>query len=66
MLNCETKNADRLPDWLKEYPVTLTQFLFYLYHNVMVNLSYFLFAKLFVRFGARTVRRTVFIRTTFN
>jgi hypothetical protein len=47
MLNCETKNADRLPDWLKEYPVTLTQFLFYLYHNVMVNLSYFLFAKLF-------------------
>ena len=23
-----------MPDWLKEYPVTLTQFLFYLYHNV--------------------------------
>ena len=38
MLNYETKNPDKLPDWLKEYPVTLTQFLFYLYHNVMVRL----------------------------
>jgi hypothetical protein len=35
MLNCETKSPDRLPDWLKEYPVILTQFLFYLYHNVI-------------------------------
>ena len=34
MLNYETKNPEKLPDWLKEYPVTLTQFLFYLYHNV--------------------------------
>ena len=34
MLNNETKNPEKLPDWLKEYPVTLTQFLFYLYHNV--------------------------------
>ena len=34
MLNFESKNPDKLPDWLKEYPVTLTQFLFYLYHNV--------------------------------
>ena len=34
MLNQETKHPDKLPDWLKEYPVTLTQFLFYLYHNV--------------------------------
>ena len=33
MLNNDTRNND-LPDWLKEYPVTLTQFLFYLYHNV--------------------------------
>ncbi len=37
MLNYETKNPDKLPTWLKEYPVTLTQFLFYLYHNVMVS-----------------------------
>lgn len=34
MLNYETKNPDKLPSWLKDYPVTLTQFLFYLYHNV--------------------------------
>jgi WD40 repeat protein len=34
MLNYETKNPEKLPDWLREYPVTLTQFLFYLYHNV--------------------------------
>eukprot|EP00095_Tigriopus_kingsejongensis_P009945 maker-scaffold981_size73921-snap-gene-0.19 protein:Tk09945 transcript:maker-scaffold981_size73921-snap-gene-0.19-mRNA-1 annotation:"low quality protein: wd repeat and fyve domain-containing protein 3" len=35
MLNCETRNPDKLPGWLKEYPVTLTQFLFYLYHHVV-------------------------------
>ena len=34
MLNMESKNPDSLPGWLKEYPVTLTQFIFYLYHNV--------------------------------
>eukprot|EP00094_Tigriopus_californicus_P005213 TCALIF_05026-PB protein Name:"Similar to WDFY3 WD repeat and FYVE domain-containing protein 3 (Homo sapiens)" AED:0.04 eAED:0.04 QI:7/0.93/0.68/1/1/1/16/134/3650 len=35
MLNCETEHREKLPNWLKEYPVTLTQFLFYLYHNVV-------------------------------
>ena len=37
MLNYETtKNCleKTLPTWLKEYPITLTQFFFYLYHNV--------------------------------
>ena len=34
MLNNQTTNPELMPDWLKEYPVTLTQFLFYLYHNV--------------------------------
>ena len=34
MLNHETKSPEMLPEWLQEYPVTLTQFLFYLYHNV--------------------------------
>ena len=32
MLNSQTVGS--LPKWLEEYPVTLTQFLFYLYHNV--------------------------------
>ena len=36
MLNFETniEGIEQLPQWLKEYPVTLTQFFFYLYHNV--------------------------------
>ena len=36
MLNYESKDsADAsLPEWMKEYPVTITQFLFYLYHNL--------------------------------
>jgi hypothetical protein len=34
MLNSESKNPVHLPTWLKEYPITLTQILFYLYHNV--------------------------------
>ncbi len=34
MLNSESKQGDKLPTWLTEYPVTLTQILFYLYHNV--------------------------------
>merc|ERR1712020_654509 len=37
MLNYETtKNCleKTLPTWLKEYPITLTQFFFFLYHNV--------------------------------
>ena len=35
MLNYETNecHVESLPTWLKEYPVTLTQFFFYLYHN---------------------------------
>ena len=36
MLNFEAniEGIEQLPQWLKEYPVTLTQFFFYLYHNV--------------------------------
>lgn len=34
MLNYETKKPEKLPKWLKEYPVTLTQVICYLYHNV--------------------------------
>ncbi len=33
MLNYETKDSEKLPSWLKEYPVTLIQFIIYLYHN---------------------------------
>ena len=33
MLNYELKNPDKLPEWLREYPVTLTQFIVYLYAN---------------------------------
>ena len=33
MLNYEFKNPDKLPDWLRDYPVTLTQFIVYLYAN---------------------------------
>ena len=28
------QNGDSLPDWLQDYPMMLTQFLFFLYHNV--------------------------------
>ena len=34
MLNSGAGGDRQLPTWLKEYPVTLTQVLFYLYHNV--------------------------------
>ena len=34
MLNTAGAGEEGLPAWLAEYPVTLTQFLFYLYHNV--------------------------------
>ncbi len=33
MLNYETKGEEKSPEWLREYPVTLTQFIVYLYHN---------------------------------
>ncbi|GLG99384.1 Neurobeachin [Gryllus bimaculatus] len=34
MLNQEGKSPDSLPEWLRDYPVTIIQFLFFLYHNV--------------------------------
>ncbi|RZF45662.1 hypothetical protein LSTR_LSTR010613 [Laodelphax striatellus] len=34
MLNQETKSPDSLPEWLRDYPVTIIQFLFFLYHNM--------------------------------
>lgn len=33
MLNYELRDREKLPTWLSEYPVTLTQFIVYLYHN---------------------------------
>ncbi|KAF7990932.1 hypothetical protein HCN44_000737 [Aphidius gifuensis] len=33
MLNMYTNNPDSLPDWLIDYPVTIIQFLFFIYHN---------------------------------
>jgi hypothetical protein len=45
MLNYEQKNPDKLPTWLKDYPVTLTQFLFYLYHNVVDFMPAFMTAE---------------------
>ncbi|KAG8229679.1 hypothetical protein J437_LFUL010268 [Ladona fulva] len=34
MLNQEGKSPDSLPEWLRDYPVTIIQFLFFLYHNM--------------------------------
>lgn len=34
MLNQEGKSPDSLPEWLRAYPVTIIQFLFFLYHNM--------------------------------
>lgn len=34
MLNQENKSPDSLPEWLRDYPVTIIQFLFFLYHNM--------------------------------
>ncbi|KAK6633574.1 hypothetical protein RUM44_004181 [Polyplax serrata] len=34
MLNQEIKSPESLPEWLKEYPVTIIQFIFFLYHNL--------------------------------
>ena len=39
MLNCKSESSnskmDSMPaEWMKEYPITITQFLFYLYHNL--------------------------------
>ncbi len=33
MLNYEARDAEKLPTWTREYPVTLIQFIVYLYHN---------------------------------
>lgn len=32
-LSC-ISSPDSLPEWLRDYPVTIIQFLFFLYHNV--------------------------------
>lgn len=34
MLNMEGKTPTSLPEWLRDYPVTIIQFLFFLYHNM--------------------------------
>ena len=34
MLNQENKSPESLPVWLRDYPVTIIQFLFFLYHNM--------------------------------
>ena len=39
MLNCKSesnskKDSNPPAEWMKEYPITITQFLFYLYHNL--------------------------------
>nr|CAD7454369.1 unnamed protein product [Timema tahoe] len=35
MLNQEGKSPESLPEWLRDYPVTIIQFLFFLYHNMV-------------------------------
>ncbi|XP_063226772.1 WD repeat and FYVE domain-containing protein 3 isoform X2 [Bacillus rossius redtenbacheri] len=35
MLNQEGRSPESLPEWLRDYPVTIIQFLFFLYHNMI-------------------------------
>ncbi|KAH0568814.1 WD repeat and FYVE domain-containing protein 3 [Cotesia glomerata] len=45
MLNTHFSNPDNLPEWLTEYPVTIIQFLFFLYHNFTDFMQVFMSAE---------------------
>ncbi|XP_051170147.1 WD repeat and FYVE domain-containing protein 3 [Leptopilina boulardi] len=45
MVNRYTNSPDTLPDWLNDYPVTIIQFLFFLYHNLTDFMQVFMSAE---------------------
>ncbi|CAK9831938.1 WD repeat and FYVE domain-containing protein 3 [Anthophora retusa] len=45
MLNNYSINPESLPDWLTDYPVTIIQFLFFLYHNFTDFMQVFMSAE---------------------
>ncbi|XP_043271793.1 WD repeat and FYVE domain-containing protein 3 isoform X2 [Venturia canescens] len=45
MLNTHANNPDALADWLNNYPVTIIQFLFFLYHNFTDFMQVFMSAE---------------------
>ncbi|XP_043249922.1 WD repeat and FYVE domain-containing protein 3 isoform X1 [Colletes gigas] len=45
MLNNYSINPESLPDWLSDYPVTIIQFLFFLYHNFTDFMQVFMSAE---------------------
>lgn len=45
MVNRYTNSPETLPDWLNDYPVTIIQFLFFLYHNLTDFIQVFMTAE---------------------
>nr|XP_018916724.1 PREDICTED: WD repeat and FYVE domain-containing protein 3 [Bemisia tabaci] len=52
MLNQENSNPESLPLWLKDYPVTIIQFLFFLYHNLADFMPIFMTPEVLSALGA--------------
>ena len=42
MLNYSPDDDVKIPEWMNDYPLTMTQFLFYLYHNLPDNMPAFM------------------------